>query len=124
MHPCLAIPSQIDIFQHLSPSVPSCPLGLRPLQAGYVDKYATNTLGIDLTQYQNKIYVLSNRSPCAWTGLSTLGCMGESCRIFVQVSQSHQPAIHPASQSCQPVNQPFSQSVGQPPTQPHIQSPS
>ncbi len=46
--------------------------------ATFVQDYAVEVLGIDVSQFRHKLFMLPSGLPCAWAGLGTLGC-GSSC---------------------------------------------
>lgn len=74
----------------------------------YVMDYATKRLGMDMSAYTHKIFVLmagrdaSQGPTCPWGGLGYTGCTQNDCRVWIngevwQVSIAACPGCLPAS---------------------------
>jgi hypothetical protein len=53
------------------------------LQADWADRYAVETLRVNMTNYKHRIYVLSRGTACGWVGLGNIGCPGSFCSVWM-----------------------------------------
>ncbi len=45
---------------------------------------AATDAGLDLSQYQHKVFMLPSEASCGWSGLGSVGCSANYCRVWVR----------------------------------------
>jgi len=55
--------------------------------------FAKNRLGIDLSQYTNKIFVLPSVNSCQWSGMGYVGCK-DDCRVWINGNVWDKPVAY------------------------------